>query len=124
MEEHTSCGVAPIIPLASETGVLAKLKTMASAEEFFAGLGVPYDAKVLGVARMHILKRMGEYLGSDDLDGAPDRVVIARSRSCLERAYQDFVGSSPLEQRVFKVLKAAAIPTGDGAFVPLDELKF
>lgn len=123
MDEPETCGVAPIIPLASETDVLAKLKKLSSAEEFFAGLGVPYEPAVLAVARMHILKRMGEYLGGDDLDGLPDRVVIARARSCLERAYQDFVTSSPLKQRVFKVLKQAAVPKGGAAFVPLDEFK-
>lgn len=123
MDNQPSCGVAPIIPLASETDVLAKLKALSAAEEFFTALGVPYDPALLAVARMHILKRMGEYLGGDDLEGLPDRVVIARARSCLERAYQDFVESSPLEQRVFKVLKRAAVPGGDDSFVPLDEFK-
>jgi nitrogenase-stabilizing/protective protein len=123
MEEPESCSVGPKIPLASEKDVLAKLKQLSSAEDFFSGLGVPYDPAVLSVARMHIMKRMGEYIGGDDLEGLPDRVVIARSRSCLERAYQDFVTSSPLKQRVFKVLKEAAVPKGRANFVPLDDFK-
>lgn len=95
MSEPTMCNATPAAPLASETGVLAKLKDLSAAEEFFDALGVKYDAGVLAVARMHIMKRMGEYLGSDDLDGLPDRVVLARCRSCLERAYQDFVELKP-----------------------------
>ena len=120
-EDHASCGVGPLIPLAAEADVLAKLKSYSSAEEFFAGLGLPYDAKVLQVARLHILKRMGEYLAGDDLDGLPGRVVIARCRGMLERAYQDFVQSSPLKERVFKVLKTAVAPD-ESNFVPLDDL--
>lgn len=121
MEDHSACSVGPVIPLSSEKGVLAKMKTYSSAEDFFTGLGVPFDAAVLGVARLHILKRMGEYIGGDDLDGLPDRVVIARCRAYLERAYQDFVASSPLEQRVFKVLKDAVAPPSN--FVSIDELE-
>lgn len=122
MHEAESCGVGLYVPLASEADVLAKLKRLSSAEAFFSALGVPYDPARLAVARMHILKRMGEYLGGEDLEGLPDRVVVARCRSCLERAYQDFVVSSPLEQRVFKVLKRAVAPE-NAAFVPLDELE-
>ncbi len=121
MEDHGSCGAGPYIPLAQEKDVLKILATYSSAEDFFVGLGLAYDPARLQVARLHILKRMAEYLGSDDLDGLPDRVVVARCRSYLERAYQDFISSSPLEQRVFKVLKDAVAPPGQ-TFVSLDEL--
>ena len=92
-EDHSSCGIGPVIPLAATKDVLGALKKMSSAEDFFTGLGVAYDPSVLSVARLHILKRMGQYVGGDDLDDLPDRVVIARARSYLERAYQDFVAS-------------------------------
>jgi nitrogenase-stabilizing/protective protein len=120
-DDHSACSIGPVIPLAKEKDVLAKLKTYSSAEDFFTGLGVPFDPARLSVARLHILKRMGEYLGGDDLEGLPDRVVIARCRTYLERAYQDFVSSGPLEQRVFKVLKDAVAPPSN--FVALDELE-
>jgi len=127
MTEPSMCGFAPVIPLAKEKDALAKLKTYSSAEDFFTGLGVKYDPKRLDVARMHILKRMGEYMGGDDLEGLPNSVVIARCRSYLERAYQDFVTSSPLEERVFKVLKNATEPKEEASsstFVPLEDFKF
>jgi nitrogenase-stabilizing/protective protein len=120
-EDHSACSIGPIIPLAKETDVLGKLKKLSSAEDFFEGLGLTFDPAVLAVARLHILKRMGEYLSGDDLEGLPDRVVIARCRSYLERAYEDFAKSSPLQQRVFKVLKEAVAPR-EAPFVPLDEL--
>lgn len=106
----------------SATSVIERLERATSAEEFFCILGVPYDPKLLNVARLHILKRMGQYLASEDLAGLSNEAVTARCQAVLERAYQDFVGSSPLEQRVFKVLKDAVSPQR-GAFVPLDALK-
>jgi len=122
MTPSATCGSAPDIPLASTVDVLAELKKLSAAEEFFTALGLPFDPKLLAVARLHILRRMGEYLGGDDLEGLPGNVVIARCRAHLERAYQDFTTSSPLEQRVFKVLKTAVAPA-EAQFVSLDELE-
>lgn len=85
--------------------ILERLRGLSSAEEFFHTLGILYDAKVLNVARLHILKRMGQYLAEEDFEGLPDRVIAARARSTLERAYSDFEAASPLSQRIFKVLK-------------------
>ncbi len=85
--------------------ILNRLKGLSSAEEFFTTLNVDYDPKILHVCRLHILKRMGQYLADEDFDALPDRVVAARAKATLERAYGDFVSTSPLSQRVFKVLK-------------------
>ena len=107
------------------TCILQRLRGLSSAEEFFAELRVPYDPAVLGVARLHILKRMGEYLAGDDLEGLPDAVAAARAKAVLQRAYSDFESSSPLAQRVFKVLKEhdpeRPVPPKT-AFVGLDEI--
>lgn len=86
--------------------VLDQLSKLSSAEEIFRYLGVAYDPAVLNVARLHILKRMGEYLrnASDETD---ETKLHALFRSHLERAYQDFVNSSPIKERVFKVHKDA-----------------
>lgn len=105
--------------------ILNRLKKLSSAEDFFATLSVKYDPKVLQVARLHILKRMGQYLASEDVEGLPDRVVAARAKSTLERAYADFENSSPLRQRVFQVLKDhdpdRPVPPKT-AFVSLDDI--
>ena len=105
--------------------ILTRLKDLSSAEDFFAALGVRYDPRVLHVARLHILKRMGEYLKSDDLEGLPDRVAAARAQAILRRAYSDFESSSPLAQRVLQVLKdhdpSRRVPP-KSAFVRLDEI--
>ena len=102
--------------------ILTKMKAASSAEDIFKLLAVDYDAKVLNVARLHILKRMGEYLASEDFTDLPDGIVAARCKAVLERAYDDFVTASPLQHRVFKVLKNAVAPPKRANFVPFDTL--
>lgn len=105
-------------------GILRRLEKASSAEDFFVLLGVDYDAKVLNVSRLHILRRMGQYLAGEDFGGASDAMVAQRCKAVLEQAYADFIASSPLDQRVFKVLKdAVAPPRRSAAFVPLSALK-
>ncbi len=99
---ESSCDIGNAVVIAD---ILPRLKACSSAEDFFAELKVKYDPKVLGPARLHILKRMGQHLATEDFEDMPDRVIAARCRSFLERAYEDFVSSSPLKERVFKVLK-------------------
>ena len=86
--------------------VLEQMLKLSSAEEIFRYLDVAYDPAVLNVARLHILKRMGEYLRNAS-EEADETKVRALFRSHLERAYQDFVSSSPIKERVFKVHKDA-----------------
>jgi nitrogenase-stabilizing/protective protein len=110
-----------------DPNLLSSVRAAASAEEIFALLSVGYDPKVLDVARLHILKRMNAYLAEADLDGlAPGEVEVCLKKA-LARAYQDLASSSPLEQRVFKVLQDAVAPERAPAeadvFVPLDSLR-
>lgn len=107
---------------ATSGNVLTKLKEASSAEDFFALLQVDYDAKLMNVARLHILKRMSEYLATEDFVDMPDGVVAARCKAALQHAYDDFVSSSPLQQRVFKVLKNAVAVREPTNFVPFDAL--
>ena len=104
-------------------GILAQLERASSAEDFFTLLGVDFDPKVVNVVRLHILRRMGQYLVSEDFTGLPDEVVMERCRTVLAQAYADFVESSPLDQRVFKVLKDAVKPPKPPVFVLLTTLK-
>lgn len=121
-EEVSSCDISNAVEVKD---ILARLKQCSSAEDFFAELKVKFDPKVLGPARLHILKRMGQYLATEDFEDVPDRVIAARCRTFLERAYEDFVTSNPLKERVFKVLKdhdpSRPVKPGE-AFVGLDEI--
>ena len=71
---------------------------------------------------------MGKYLGGEDFAGASEQDVFAKARETLAHAYQDFVASRPIDERVFKVLQErdparpqAEEPAPKG-FVPLDSL--
>lgn len=94
--------------------VLDDLAQLSSAEDFFACLSVPYEPSVVHVARLHILRRMGQYLRSSEaegaFDGCGDDEIRALCRAHLEQAYQDFVASSPIEERLFKVHQDAIEP--------------
>jgi len=107
----------------ASNGILDQLNRTSSAEDFFTLLAVDYDPQLLNVARLHILRRMGQYLVSEDFPGQADAVVAERCKAVLEKAYADFVASSPIDQRVFKVLKDAVKPPKPPTFVPLTTLK-
>ncbi len=108
--------------------VLSDLEKLSAAEEFFSYLKVDYDPEVLRVSRLHILKRMGKYLDGEDFVGASEEDVFAKARETLVHAYQDFVASRPIDERVFKVLqerdpaRPQAEEPENKAFVPLDSL--
>lgn len=108
--------------------ILDELGRLSAAEDFFQFLDVPYDAAIVRVARLHILRRMGQYLKSSEIDGAfgslSDAETRALCRAHLEQAYQDFVNSSPLQERLFKVHQEAVAPKAAPAkpFVPLASL--
>lgn len=100
-----------------------KLKSLSSAEDFFQALDVPYDPQVLRVARLHILKRMGEIVAALS-DDAPDAEARHACREALAAAYEEFTQKAPIETRLFKVLRDRdpSKPAGRGAFVPLSDL--
>lgn len=99
------------------------LKTLSSAEDFFRELDVEFDPKVLGVARLHILRRMGETIAAIP-DDAHDESVRMACREALAHAYAEFTQKAPIEMRLFKVLRDRdpSRPARRGAFVPLSDL--
>ena len=112
------------MPAPAQTSVLDELNRLSSAEEFFALLGVEYDPKVVSVVRLHILRRMGQYLRSEDFGGLSDAVVKERCKAVLQQAYEDFLSSTPMQERVFKVLKdAVAPPKKQTSLIQLNTLK-
>ena len=79
-----------------------ELADLESVEEILAHFCIDYDARVVHASRLHILKRFHDYLahaGAYDADSA---------HVCLARAYDDFVRSDALTERVFEVHKRSA----------------
>jgi nitrogenase-stabilizing/protective protein len=85
-----------------------RLKALSSAEDFFAFFAVPYAENVVQVNRLHILKRFYQYLRrAEGLDAANEVELYRRYRAMLSLAYQDFVQSTPAQEKVFKVFQDA-----------------
>ncbi len=109
------------------SSMLEQLNKASSAEDFFALLGVAYDETVVRVVRLQILRRMGQYLvnAKEEFEGLSEADITARCKSFLEKAYADFLEKTPLDERVFKVLKDAVAPTQSKAppLVTLTTLK-
>jgi nitrogenase-stabilizing/protective protein len=83
-----------------------RLKTLSSAEDFFTFFGVPFEVPVMQVNRLHILKRFYQYLNkAEGLAGLDDVEMLRRYRVLLGQAYQDFVKSTPAQEKVFKVFQ-------------------
>jgi nitrogenase-stabilizing/protective protein len=94
---------------------------LSTAEEFLQFFEIPYDPEVVRVSRLHILQRFHDYLNTTEFDG-DDAARLATISGLLRRAYDDFVRSDPLTERVFKVLKDAKerpSATSGQVFVPL-----
>jgi nitrogenase-stabilizing/protective protein len=66
---------------------------------------------------------MGQYLFSEDFSEFDEATVTARCKEFLERAYQDFLKSTPIDERLFKVHKDAVKPAAPPSLVQLNVLK-
>ena len=76
-----------------------------SAEEFFDYFDLDYDPGIVHVNRLHILQRFHDYLGQND---DSDVLTYAECRTLLIQAYEDFVNSDAITEKVFRVLKRAS----------------
>ena len=83
------------------------MEELVSAEDFLEFFGVPYEPRVVQINRLHIMQRYHNYLSSAVrlLDEQDDTVRHAAYRQLLARAYQDFVDSDALTEKVFKVFR-------------------
>jgi nitrogenase-stabilizing/protective protein len=78
------------------------MEELVSAEDFLDYFGIAYEPAVVQVNRLHILQRFHNYLAKTTLseDETARRGVYT---TLLQQAYQDFVKSDALTEKVFKV---------------------
>lgn len=99
---------------------LQQLKALSSAEDFLQYFGVPFDQQVVNVSRLHILKRFFQYIGKENLLAITNEVdLFTQYREQLVKAYEDFVKSTPAQEKVFKVFQDA----GGRQHVSIESLK-
>ena len=99
------------------------LDELVSAEDFLEYFQIPFEASVVHINRLHIMQRFHGYMSQGDaaLDNeeAGEEARAAAYKALLTRAYQDFVESDALTEKVFKVFKMHEPQTG---FVSLDSI--
>ncbi|NVN88928.1 MAG: nitrogenase-stabilizing/protective protein NifW [Rhodopseudomonas sp.] len=81
------------------------LADLESAEDFLTYFEIDYDRAVVQVNRLHILQRFHDYLAVRKPGAAPE---FEDYRGALAMAYNDFVKSDALTEKVFSVLKRAS----------------
>jgi nitrogenase-stabilizing/protective protein len=79
------------------------LAELSSAEDFLEYFGVAYATSVVQVNRLHILQRFHDYL--DEVEEMPDEDEQRHElyAGLLSSAYNDFVESDAITEKVFKV---------------------
>jgi nitrogenase-stabilizing/protective protein len=84
---------------------LAEFKKITDAEDYFQFFQLPFDAKVVNVNRLHILKQFAKYMNDIDTNcpNLSDEEKLDRYQEALLQAYQVFLSTSPLETKLFKV---------------------
>lgn len=87
------------------TELEADLAELESAEDFFDYFAIPFDPEVLRVCRLHVLQRFHDYMTHC---GDVPRPGYDRYRAALMHAYDDFLQSDALTEKVFRVFKRAA----------------
>ena len=100
------------------------MEELVSAEDFLDYFEVPYEASVVHVNRLHILQRFHDYLARQ-VPNMPPEEDKQRGiyRLWLERAYQDFVVSNSLTEKVFAVFQHVSKPDGGmESFVSIDKV--
>jgi nitrogenase-stabilizing/protective protein len=100
------------------------LRELVSAEDFLGYFGVPYEAAVVQVNRLHILQRFHDYLRRNAAEMPSDNASrTAFHRKWLGQAYADFTRSDARTEKVFAVFRNVPMAEGGmSSFVPLDKI--
>ena len=104
----------------SESELDLDLDELSSAEDFLDYFGIEYNPSVVHVNRLHILQRFHDYLGQvNDMPEDEDQRRLLYT-DLLKGAYEDFVKSDAVTEKVFKVFH---MNEPQQAFVPLTALR-
>lgn len=86
---------------------LETLNTLTDAEDYFQFFELPFDAEVVNVNRLHILRKFSQLVMEID-DHSADLNAdqkYERYRQALQNAYNLFTASTSYEQKLFKVFQ-------------------
>ncbi|MEM1251197.1 MAG: nitrogenase-stabilizing/protective protein NifW [Cyanobacteria bacterium P01_H01_bin.21] len=86
------------------TRTLAQFNQLKDAEDYFQFFGLAYDPQVVNVNRLHILRKFAQLVQDDD-KSQPEAQRLDAYRQALQTAYDLFLTSSSVEQKLFKVFQ-------------------
>lgn len=89
------------------------LSRLIDTEDYFRFFGVPFDAGVVHVNRLHILRKFGEL--KDAIDScwpgeADETRKFQAYRAALEKGYETFLHSTAKDEKLFKVFREQGNP--------------
>ncbi len=87
--------------------VLVDFQKITNADEYFHFFGLEFDPQVVNVNRLHILKKFSLAMKAIDQNhpNLSESEQLELYKSALAEAYQVFVTSNSLEQKLFKVFQ-------------------
>ncbi|EKV00069.1 Nitrogen fixation protein NifW [Leptolyngbya sp. PCC 7375] len=86
------------------TRTLAQFNQLKDAEDYFQFFGLTYDPQVVNVNRLHILRKFAQLVKDED-KAQPEEQKLKAYRQALQTAYDLFLTSSSVEQKLFKVFQ-------------------
>lgn len=104
----------------SESELELDMDELQSAEDFLEYFSIDYDQKVVHVNRLHILQRFHDYIAQAGALPEEEGELRTLYKDLLQGAYDDFVKSNALTEKVFKVFH---MHEPQQTFVPLGNLK-
>ncbi|MDO8329497.1 MAG: nitrogenase-stabilizing/protective protein NifW [Fluviicoccus sp.] len=96
---------ANLLQILSGLSLDEAMEELVSAEDFLNFFGIPFDQPVVHVNRLHIMQRYHNYLTQAEMPEAGDEARFEVYKRLLAHAYQDFVNSTALDEKVFKVFQ-------------------
>ena len=86
------------------TRTLAQFNQLKDAEDYFQFFGLAYDPQVVNINRLHILRKFAQLVQDED-KSQPEAQRLDGYRQALQTAYDLFLTSSSVEQKLFKVFQ-------------------
>lgn len=89
------------------TGTLTEFNQLTDAEQYLEFFQLPYDPQMVNVNRLHILRKFSNLIKAApaELAQAPESEQLAYYREALQQAYDVFLTSNSVEQKLFKVFQ-------------------
>lgn len=103
----------------SMTDLEQDMEELSSAEEFLDYFEIAYDPSVVHVNRLHILQRFHNYMAEIQEHPKDEKVLFTLYGDLLKGAYEDFVKSDAITEKVFKVFH---MQEPQETFVPLNSI--